>query len=144
MYKKSYEFVSTAKMPYQRAESNASFMLTGKLHEKHDNVPFDMDSDIPEFHCSVKSSRFTLCSGSMLTAQDFDGQIAEYMARTASTVVCYMAMNGYAYFMNMVEFEMFLRRFCSLQRESGGKFMKVRMRSAESDTHIKWLESHIA
>lgn len=144
MYKKSYEFVSTAKMPYQRAESNANFMLTGKLREKHDNVPFDIDSDIPEFHCSVKSSRFTLCSGSMLTAQDFDGQIAEYMARTASTVVCYMAMNGYAYFMDMVEFEMFLRRFCSLQRESGGKFMKVRMRSAESDTHIKWLESHIA
>lgn len=144
MYKRAYVSVSTAKTAYQRAESNARFMLTGKLGEKHDNVPFDIASDIPEYHCSVKSSRFSLCTGSMLEAQDFDGQIAEYMARTVSTVVCYMAQNGYAYFMDMVEFEAFLRRFCNLQPESGGKYVKVRMRSAESATHIKWFESHIA
>lgn len=144
MYKLPYEFKSTAKFPGQRAESNANYLINGILKEKHDNVPFDIDSDIPEIHCSVKSSRFSLCAGTALQAQDFDGQIAEYMERTVSKVVCYMAMNGYAYFMDMVEFEMFLRRFCELTWESNKKAKKIRMRSAESGTHIKWLEAHIA
>lgn len=143
MYKVPYEFKSSANTPGQRAESNAHYLVNGVLKEKHDNIPFDIDSDIPEIHCSVKSSRFSLCSGSMLIAQDFEGQIAEYMARTASKVVCYMALNGYAYFMDMVEFEMFLRRFCDIAWESGKKSKKIRMKSKESSTHIKWLEAHI-
>lgn len=144
MYKLPYKSKSIAKMPYQRAESNANYLLTGVLKEKHDNTRFDIASDIPEFSCSVKSSRFTLCAGSCLEAQDFEGQIAEYMARTASKVVCYMAMNGFAYFMDMAEFEMFLRRFCDMAWETGKKSKKIRMKSKESSTHIKWLEAHIA
>ena len=144
MYKVPYESKSTAKTPGQRADSNANYLLNRILKEKHDNARFDITSDIPEFSCSVKSSRFTLCAGSYLKAQDFDGQINEYMARTASKVVCYMAMNGYAYFMDMVEFEMFLRRFCGMAWETGKQYKKIRMKSKESSTHIKWFEAHIA
>lgn len=144
MYKLSYTDVSTASNKGIRAEQNADFLFMGEVNAKHDNVPYNMGSDIKALHISVKSSRFTLASGKAMQAQDFEGQLTEYMANTVSTQVCYMAMNMVAYVMNMAEFEAFVRTFCTLQKDSsknGGKY-KIRCKH-ESRKMIAWLEAHI-
>ena len=61
MYKGNFTFVSSLSNQGQARQQDVDYMLTGKIR-KPDNVPFDMDSDIPEFGVSVKSSRFTLVS----------------------------------------------------------------------------------
>lgn len=144
MYKLFYTDVSTASNKGIRAEQNADFLFMGEVNMEHDNVPYNMGSDIEALHISVKSSRFTLVSGKAMQAQDFEGQLAEYMANTASTQVAYMAMNMVAYVMNMVEFEDFVRAFCKLEKDSSknGGYNKIRCKH-ESKHMIEWLEAHI-
>lgn len=144
MYKLSYTNVSTASNKGIRAEQNADFLFLGEVNAKHDNVPYNMGSDIEALHMSIKSSRFTLTSGKAMQAQDFEGQLAEYIANTASTQVTYMAMNMVAYVMDMAEFEAFVRAFCTLQKDSSknGGYNKIRCKH-ESKHMIEWLEAHI-
>lgn len=125
-------------------ERSLAYTLTGELR-KHDRVPYYKDSDIPEYKMSVKSSSFTLMSGGVCVAQDFDGIIEEYFSRTASEVIAYVAKNMVAYVMDKTEFREFLTLFCRLERESsqnGGRY-KVKMRP-ESRKTLAWLEAHVA
>lgn len=128
----------------QHAEQLFAYNVTGEIR-KHDKVPYYMDSDVPETHTSVKSEKFTLAGGNLMEAQTFEGQIAEYMARTASTNVAYVTKSEIAYIMDMTEFNIFLHMFTKLEAESaknGGK-MKIRARS-ESKAMLRWFEAQIA
>ena len=125
------------------AEQALAYTLTGEIR-KHDKVPYDKDSDIPEYHMSVKSEKFSLMSGNLCESEDFEEIISQYMARTASKCVAYVSQAMVAYVMNMVEFNEFLHRFCGLERESsknGGR-IKVKMRS-ESKQVLRWLEERV-
>lgn len=125
-------------------EQNLAYALTGKMC-KHDNVPFDKGSDIPEFHMSVKSSRFTLVSGKLMSADSFEGQIDEYFARVASSSWAYVTENNEAYIMDMAEFRSMLMMFARFERDSsknGGK-SKVRF-PAENKKILAWLSAQVA
>lgn len=133
----------TCKNNGQHAQQVMDFNTTGKIR-KPDHVPYYMDSDIPETRTSVKSEKFTLVSGNLMEAQTFEGQIAEYMARTASETVAYVTKDNVAYIMDMTEFNIFLHMFAGLEAESaknGGK-MKIRARS-ESKAMLRWFEEMV-
>ena len=118
-----------------------TFALTGEIR-KPDAVPFDMDSDIPEFSISVKSARFTLASASALSATTFDGQLNEFSERVHSEKFAYVTKNNMVYIMDKVEFLDFCHEFCGWEQESkknGGAY-KVRCRK-ESKRMIKWLQA---
>lgn len=138
------EIERTYKNAGQHAEQALAFTLTNEMR-KHNSMAFDQASDIPEFNMSVKSSRFTLASASMLEASDKEGQIAEYFKRVHSTHVAYVTKDfSKAYVMDMAEFKKFIELFCSLTREStkngGGKKLKCR---AESKKMIEWFVKNI-
>lgn len=133
--------VSTYANHGQACEQNLAFMLTGEVRS-HDHVAFDKGSDIPEFHMSVKSARFSLASANLMHAQDFEGQLREYFARVASTVWAYITNDDRAFIMNRAEFEGFVRAFGKMERESsknGGK-MKIRF-PQESKAILDYLTS---
>lgn len=144
MYARNFEFVSTYSNKGQARQQDVDFMLTGKIR-KADHVPFDMDSDIPEYDCSVKASRFTLVSANVVRGNDFDSIWNEYAERVHSTLFCYATENGTAYFMDIAEFESFVRTFCTLQKESSknGGGMKIRCKS-ESKAMLQWLAAAVA
>lgn len=125
------------------AEQALAYTLTGEIR-KHDRVPYDKDSDIPEYHMSVKSSGFSLMSGNLCESEDFEEIINQYMTRVASKCVAYVSQAMVAYVMNMVEFNEFLHKFCGLERESSknGGHAKVKMRK-ESQKVIRWLEERV-
>ena len=126
------------------AEQALAFTLTGEIR-KHDKVAYDKGSDIPEFNMSVKSSGFSLMSARLCESEDFEEIIAQYMARSASTCVAYVAQNMVAYVMNMKQFNEFLHRFCYLNREStqNGGGVKVKMLK-ESKKVLAWLNERVA
>ena len=133
--------ISTLSNAGQARQQDLTYALTGEIR-KPDAVPFDMDSDIPEFSISVKSSRFTLASASALSATTFDGQLNEFSERVHSEKFAYVAKDNMVYIMNKVEFLDFCHEFCAWEQESkknGGAY-KVRCRK-ESKRMIKWLQA---
>ena len=133
--------ISTLSNAGQAKQQDLTYALTGEIR-KPDAVPFDMDSDIPEFSISVKSSRFTLASASALSATTFEGQLDEFSARVHSEKFAYVAKDNMVYIMNKVEFLDFCHEFCGWEQESkknGGAY-KVRCRK-ESKRMIKWLQA---
>lgn len=138
-----FNHVSTLSNAGQAAQQNLDFAITGKIR-KPDNVPFDMDSDIPEYGISVKSARFTLVSASALSATTFEGQLAEYIERVHSREIAYVTKSDVAYIMTLPEFVTFCTLFCTMQKESeknGGGY-KVRCKT-ESKKMLAWFEAHI-
>ena len=132
---------STLSNAGQARQQDLTYALTGEIR-KPDSVPFDMDSDIPEFSISVKSSRFTLASASALSATTFDGQLNEFSERVHSKKFAYVTKNNMVYIMDKVEFLDFCHEFCGWEQESkknGGAY-KVRCRK-ESKRMIKWLQA---
>lgn len=128
----------------KHAEQALAYTLTGEIR-KADCVPYNVDSDIPEYHMSVKSRGFSLMSGNLCRAQDFEGIVNQYMGEVASKCVAYVAQNMVAYVMDMEEFREFLYLSCGLCREStrnGGR-IKVKMRS-ESKKVLAWLNERVA
>lgn len=120
------------------AEQMLIFTLLGVVR-KHDNVPFDIDSDIPEFQMSVKSSGATLASASRMVATTWEGQIDEYFQRVHSEQFAYVAQDGRYFIMNADEFRQFLLLFSSFERDSlknGGRY-KVKFRK-ESKKMLNW------
>lgn len=118
------------------------YTLTG-LIRAHDRVRYDEGSDIPEFHLSVKASGFTLMSGNICEAQDFEGILTEYATRTASTKVAYVTVDMTAYIMTISQFCDFCRKFCRLEKESkknGGRY-KVRMKKENTEV-LSWLANN--
>lgn len=133
--------ISTLSNAGQARQQDLTYALTGEIR-KPDAVPFDMDSDIPEFSISVKSSRFTLASASALSATTFEGQLDEFSARVHSEKFAYVAKDNMVYIMDKVEFLDFCHEFCGWEQESkknGGAY-KVRCRK-ESKRMIKWLQA---
>lgn len=123
----------------QYKQKYVDFALTGMIRE-NDRVPYNMGSDIEEYGVSVKSEKFTLMSGGLCNAQDFDGIIAEYFSNTASDTIAYVDKNLDIYIMTNAQFEQFLISFAVLARESkrnGGRY-KVRMRSESRKVQL-WL-----
>lgn len=128
----------------QHAEQTLAYTLTHEIR-KHDNVPFDKGSDIPEFHMSVKSSKASLMSGNRCESQTKEGIIAEFIAKSASEIFAYVLADfSKAYAMNGEEFAEFCQAFGGLTREStknGGR-AKVQL-YAESKRMREWLEGRI-
>lgn len=123
------------------AEQCLTYMLTGELRT-HDHIRYDKGSDIPEFHMSVKSAKFTLMSGNLCESQDFDGIVEEFFQKTASEQFAYITQDMVAYIMTATEFREFVYNFCRLERESsqnGGRY-KVKMRM-ESKKVIEFLKT---
>lgn len=131
--------ISTYTNAGARAEQNLIYTICGQIRA-HDSVPFDKGSDYPEWHMSIKSSRFTLASGHMMKSTTFSGQIEEYFERTASKVWAYVTEQGTAYIMNETEFRTFLYTFGKFEQDStrnGGKY-KVRF-PRETKAMLAWL-----
>lgn len=144
MYKGNFTFVSSLSNQGQARQQDVDYMLTGKIR-KPDHVPFDVDSDIPEFGISVKSSRFTLVSAARVHGETFDEIWNEYARRVHSKWFCYATATGEAYFMNLEEFESFVRAFCTVERESSknGGGLKIRCKK-ESKAMLTWLAAAMA
>lgn len=120
-------------------EQSLAYALTGEIRA-HDSVPFDKDSDIPEFHMSVKSRKFTLASSRVLPGDTWEEMIDNFFQMTASKVFAYVTKEMVAYMMDADEFREFLTLFSFLDREStahGGGY-KVRAKE-ESKKMLAWL-----
>ena len=128
----------------QHAEQVLAYTLTHEIR-KHDRVPFDKGSDIPEFKMSVKSSKASLMSGNYCTKETKEEIIAEFLMRTASECFAYVLEDlTTAYVMDKVEFAEFCREFSGMSRESsknGGK-AKVQFYKENSRTR-EWLASRV-
>ena len=128
----------------QHAEQVLAYTLTHEIR-KHDNLPFDKGSDIPEFKMSVKSSKASLMSGNRCTKDTKEGIIEEFLTRSASECFAYVLEDcTIAYVMNKIEFGEFCMQFSGLTRESsknGGK-AKVQLYK-ESNRTREWLASRI-
>ena len=126
------------------AESVATFDAVGEIR-RHDSVPFDKGSDIPEIHASVKSARFTLVSANISNGETLDEKLDDYFARVASSLFIYVTKDLTAYYMTAIDFRAFLEVFTALERESekNGGGMKVRAKS-ESKAMLRWLEARAA
>lgn len=128
----------------QHAEQMLAYTLTGELRKAYD-LRFDVASDIPEYHMSVKSDHATLVSGSHMVGDTFASQLKEYFERTASTSFAYVTNEGVAYIMNAREFEQFIVAFGSWEKESekNGGGHKIRIKH-ESKKMLRWLNAKLA
>ena len=125
-------------------EQALAFTLTGESR-KDDHVPFYMDSDIPEYSMSVKSSGFTLASGKVNMGETFDEKLADFFGRVHSDKFAYVTVSMVAYIMDRNEFEQFLRTFGYMDRDSqkNGGLLKVKCRK-ESKKMLNWFEARVA
>ena len=115
----------------QHCEQMFAYTITGEIR-KHDSKRFDVDSDIPEIKCSVKSAGFTLSQ--RVNGETKEEQIADFFNRSVSKVYAYVTKDFQtAVMMNKTEFEYFLREFCSMttasQKCGGMKVLKMRCES---------------
>lgn len=111
----------------------------------HDHSSYDKDSDVNvgNRHISVKSSKFSLMSGSLCEGKtEFDAIWELYSTKAHSNEWCYMTESYIAYFMNKEEFKQFVYEFCSITKESqkNGGYTKIQCRK-ETKKMIEWLEA---
>ena len=128
----------------QHAEQILAYTLTGNIR-KHDNLPFDQGSDIPEFHMSVKSSGASLMGARLCTKDTKDGIIDEFVTRSASECFAYVVADfSVAYIMSRTEFKEFATEFGYLTKEStkNGGGSKVALLK-QSKRMIQWFEGHL-
>lgn len=117
----------------------------GEKAHSFDKVPYYAGSDVNvgNRHISVKSSKFTLMSGSLCEGETtFDGIWNLYERKVHSNEWAYITAEGKAYEMNLSEFKQFVYEFCSVEKESsknGGK-AKIRCRR-ETKAMLQWLEA---
>lgn len=125
-------------------QMNYDAQMTGKVR-RHDNVPFDRGSDIPELLASVKSSHFTLASGTALRGETMTDQWSDYAGRVHSKKFVYVTLTGLAYEMNLEEFKKFVFTWCRMERDSAknGGAVKIRCKR-ESKKMTKWLQEQVA
>lgn len=128
----------------QHLEQRLCYTLTGEIRKAYD-FRFDVASDIPEYHMSVKSDHATLVTADYMHGSTFAEQLQEYFNRTVSTSFAYVANNGTAYIMNAYEFEKFLVAFGTWEAEStknGGGY-KIRLKH-ESKKMLRWLNGQLS
>lgn len=110
----------------------------------HDNIAYDKGSDLVTAdgkHISIKTSGFTLMSGSLCEGRDtFDGIWELYESRVRSDTFAYITADFMVYEMTISEFKRFVYEFGRMERESekNGGAMKIRLRK-ESGKMLKWL-----
>lgn len=124
----------------QHAEQTLAYALTGEIRS-HGHAKWNEESDIPEYHMSVKSSKATLMSSSQCNSTTHMEIIEEYFQGVASTSFAYVTADFQtAYIMDAVEFREFVAQFTYMTRESSknGGGIKVRFRE-ESSKMIYWL-----
>ena len=112
--------------------------LFGRI-ERPDHVPYNVDSDIPELHESVKSSKATLVN--MVLGEDLESSLDFYFSHTVSTShswVCLIDEEIVTYIMGNQEFREFTETFGWYDKDR-----KVVRYKAESTKMIKWLEGRI-
>lgn len=119
---------------------------TGIERTKHDSSAYDRDSDVNagDLHISVKSSGFTLMSGSLCEGLDsFDAIWNLYRSKTHSNCFAYVDEDFNLTLMDIDEFEKFVYTFCRVERESekNGGAMKIRCRK-ESAKMRAWLAAN--
>lgn len=106
--------------------------------KKDGNTPFNKESDIPEYHASVKSSAATL--NNKVLAKTFNGTLKKYFEETVSTEFWFVhdvAENLYIYKMNADEFKAFLKKFGKLNERTVIRINKI------SKEMVNWLESKV-
>lgn len=127
----------------QNAEASLAFAKVGEVR-KHDNLRWDRGSDIPEFHISVKSEKFSLCGGGQLHGNNLSEMLDDYFARVASTVFAYVTKDFGVYEMNACEFRNFLDEFGSISRESSKNGGKVKVKAlSESRRMLEWFAERV-
>lgn len=114
------------------------YSLFGRI-EKPDSVPYNLGSDIPELHESVKSSKATLTS--VILGESLDEIITNYVATTASSSHSYVMLIDdeiVTYIMNLDEFVEFTREFGSYEASR-----KVIRYKADSGKMVRWFEARV-
>ena len=119
--------------------------MCGELNHKFDHIPYDKGSDVTagNRHISIKSSGFSLMSGSLCEGREsFDDIWTLYETKVASNEWAYITKDGRAFEMNFNEFKSFVYNFCVVEKESAknGGFSKIRCRK-ESKKMLRWLEA---
>lgn len=112
--------------------------LFGRV-ESPDHVPYDVDSDIPELHESVKSAKATLVN--MVLGKDLESTLDFYFSHTASKVHSFVTIVDemlITYLMENDEFAEFTRNFGFYDSQR-----KVVRFKDESHKMIKWLEERV-
>lgn len=103
---------------------------------KDASTPYNVESDIPEYHASVKSSKATLVN--KVLAETFEKSLDVYFANTVSSSFWYGSVDNNLltiYKMTAPIFRKFLEKFGYLDSK------KVRLK-AESKMMIKWLQAN--
>ena len=111
----------------------------------HDSKPYNVASDVEtgKKNISVKSSKFTLMSGSFCKGLSTMDEIwTLYENTTHSDTFAYVTEDFSAYEMNIEEFKTFVYTFCTVQREcaKNGGACKIRCR-AETKKMVEWLQA---
>ena len=112
-------------------------MLTGSHPSRHDNIPFDKGSDIPELDMSVKAPRFTLAAPGYLTGSTKAEMLDDYFSRVHSTSFAYISNKNMVYQMNAVEFRAFLEMFTEIGERDGKKVIRGNRRYGDI---VRWFE----
>lgn len=120
------------------------YYLTGKPG-KHDNLKWYEGSDIPEYNLSVKSAKFSLCSGGHLRGESLGEMLDDFFARVASTRFAYVTVTYEVYEMDKREFREFLEMFGTLSRESTSNGGKTKIKGKhESKAMLEWFALRVA
>jgi hypothetical protein len=109
------------------------------------NYMIASDCECGNMRMSIKSSKFTLMSGSYCKdCRDFNDIWNKYEKATHSNVFVYVTLDFVAYFMNINEFRELTYTFGHVERESkkNGGTPKVRF-ATESKKVINWLEERV-
>lgn len=119
-------------------------LKNGIVRTSHDRLPYHMGSDLETdtMHCSIKSARFSLMSGSLCNGlTDFESIWELFASKVKSDVFAYVTQNSEVYLMDKTEFCEFVHNFCGLEKESkkNGGATKIKMRS-ESKAVLEWLD----
>lgn len=144
MFTNQYQAVSTARQKGDRAQQNAEFFHMGKI-SRHDDRRWYMASDLEQIKASVKADGFSLADARTNMGETFDEKWADFRKRVASRLFIYVTAENTAYYMNIDEFETFVKKWCYLSTESskngGGK--KIRCKH-ESQKMRDWLAAQVA
>ncbi len=125
-------------------EQCLSYHLTS-TYGKHDNLKWNEGSDIPERSMSVKSAKFSLCTGGQLKGESITEMLIDYFARVASTVFAYVTSEYRVYEMNANEFAEFLTEFTYLTPESGKNNGQLKIKAkSESKKMLQWFQDRVA
>lgn len=143
MFTNKLQPISTAKYKGDRAQQNAEFFHTGKISH-HDDRKWYMYSDIEQIRASVKSDGFSLADSRTNMGETFDEKWNDFKARVASALFIYVTADNTAYYMNINEFEIFVKTWCYLSNESAknGGGTKIRAKH-ESQKMRDWLAARV-